>query len=97
MKHLKVPENFRQLYKRCAFCVYDDISGDCPEVEGYSKKAVVEIVRDANRISMATQNLWLKKEQPEVVEFRTWMKKNEYAPEYGRDMDRAVREALYGD
>lgn len=108
-KHLVVPEPIRKMYKSHAYQVYAMIAQDVPEIEygrkPYTKRCVIEIVRDANRIkSMAEQRLGEEryyaenyrrhKIDNELAEFVEWIKVNEYNPQYRRDMDKAVAESL---
>ena len=68
------------------------IAGDCPEVETYSIKAIVEIVRDANHIrTLGCQGGYRVEELKTLV---AWLKDHEYDPAYSRDMNAAVKEAI---
>jgi hypothetical protein len=97
VKQLLIPAEHRDLYKRLAYCVYNMIASDVPEIEDerkYSKRAVVEIIRDANRISdrQWVARWWGEQERAS----QRWIKEHEYDQAYRRDMDRAVREVLFG-
>lgn len=89
MKHLIIPEPLRAQYKSAAAYVWNYIAGDCPEAERYSVRTIVEIVRDANRISDA-HRMGCRS----TAEFQAWIKEHEYDQAYRRDMDRAVREVI---
>jgi membrane-anchored protein YejM (alkaline phosphatase superfamily) len=93
IKQLPIPEPFRKEYKSAAYAVYAMIGQDVPEIEDgrkYSKTAVVELVRDANRLRMEVE----REERGYSPQFREWIKTNEYNQQYRADMNRAVREVL---
>ena len=89
VKHQVMPEAIRSDYKHAAAYVWNYVGGDCPEAESYSTRAIVEIIRDANRISGAARTGCYVS-----AEFKEWIKEHEYDPEFSQDMDRAVREVI---
>jgi hypothetical protein len=92
VKHLLIPPELRSLYKDAAATVWSAIAGDCPEVERYSTKAIVEIIRDANHIrTLGCQGGYRVERMKPLV---AWLVDHEYDPQYRRDMERAVREII---
>jgi hypothetical protein len=89
IKQVHIPVEFTEQFKRAAAAVYSDVASDVPEIESYSKRAVVEIIRDANRISAASRDRIGFTE-----EFRAWILKHEYDETYRADMNKLVIEAI---
>jgi hypothetical protein len=94
IKQLPIPEQFRIEFKSAAYAVYAMIGQDVPEIEDgrkYSKTAVVELVRDANRLRMEVVE---RRDRGYSPQFAEWIRTNEYNQQYRADMNRAVREVL---
>jgi hypothetical protein len=99
IKHQVIPAEYRPLYQSIASNIYCDFAADTPAIEEgkrpFTKRCVIEIIRDANRIRSYADQLRVSSRDPRASlwsNFRQWLAENEYNPEFSRDMDKAVAE-----
>lgn len=93
MKHLRIPEDIRKLYKRAAYVVYDAIAGDVPEFERYSRRAKTEVIRDANHLETFARD-GMNFQPADRDSFLAWMKEHAHDAEFDRDQRLAIREVI---
>jgi hypothetical protein len=104
-----IPEPFRKMYQDYAYIVWNDIGYDCEEAmresgEKLTKRAVVEIVQDADRIltrakedreresRRQTQDTSHFERVNKLTDFISWLETSRQTTRFHKDQDRAVRE-----